>query len=152
MRRSLLSGVVVAACVIPELLAAQQPTQQPQPPRPGVIVVSFNKCRLDAVARLDSLGTRAFYPALDEVVREGRMLGWGVLTHNWGDEWNFVIYYTAANVTAFHGAFAEAVRRTNQRTPNFMTDLSSMCTEHKDNIYSVVRLGTPAPTTTPPPR
>ncbi len=150
MRRSLLSSVVVAVCLNPYSASAQQPTQQPQPPRPGVVVVSYNKCRLDAVARMDSIGARAFYPALDEVTREGRLLGWGVLTHSWGDEWNFVIYYTARNLNAFEGAFAEAVRRTNQRMPNFFSDVSSFCTEHKDNIYTVVRLGSVSPPTTAP--
>jgi hypothetical protein len=152
-RNGLLSSVVLAACLTPSSLYAQQQTQQPQPPRPGVVVVSYNKCRLDAVARLDSAGLRAFYPVLDEVVREGRLLGWGVLTHNWGDEWNFVIYYTATNAAAFHSAFAEAVRRINQRAPTFFSDVSSLCTEHKDNIYAVVRLGSASPpATVPPPR
>jgi hypothetical protein len=68
-RNGLLSSVVLAACLTPSSLYAQQQTQQPQPPRPGVVVVSYNKCRLDAVARLDSAGLRAFYPVLDEVVR-----------------------------------------------------------------------------------
>lgn len=121
--------------------------QASQPPRPGVVVVSYNKCALDRVARVDSLAAIAFYPALDEAVREGKLLSWGVLGHSWGDEWNFVIYYTATSANAFHDAFAEVVRRVGQRRPNFMGDFAPHCTEHRDNIYSVMRVST----ATPPP-
>ena len=127
----------------------QQPGAQRQPARPGVIVVSQNKCRLDAVARVDSLNAAVFYPILDEMVRDGRLLSWGVLDHLWGDEWNVVIYYTAADLAAFNAAFSEVGRRLTQRQPNFMTGLGQYCTEHKDNIYGVRRLSAPA---TPPPR
>lgn len=105
-RRTLLQ--LVALIVTSSTSWAQQPAQQPL--RPGVVVVSHNKCGLDKVARVDSLSAQAIYPVLDEVVREGRLLSWGVLTHSWGDEWNYVIYYTATNVSAFHSAWAEIIR------------------------------------------
>jgi hypothetical protein len=146
MRRRMLLQVV-ALWAVSSAGGAQQPTAQSQPPRPGVVVVSYNKCGLDKVGRLDSLSALAFYPVLDEVVREGRLLSWGVLTHDWGDEWNFVVYYTATNVNAFHSAWGEIVRRVRERRPNFMADFAPYCTEHKDNIYGVLR----AATATPPP-
>ncbi len=146
MRRSLLLGVVlVASSVAHTEAASQQPAAGSQDASPGVVIVSYNKCALDAPARLDSLNALAFYPVLDELVRENRLMGWGVLTHAWGDEWNFVIYYTAANAPAFHSAWNELVRRVSQRRPAFMADFTPYCTEHKDNIYAVMRVGTPPP-------
>lgn len=146
MRRHVLVGVVmVASCLFHTRAAAQQPPARGQPAQPGVVVVSYNKCALDAPARLDSLNALAFYPVLDELVRDGRLMGWGVLTHAWGDEWNYVIYYTAASTVAFHGAWDELVRRVRQRRPNFMADFTPACTEHKDNIYSVSRVGITPP-------
>ena len=146
MRRSLLAVLILAFVTDPAPLHAQQPAASAQPSQPGVVVVSYNKCALDAPAQIDSSASLAFYPVLDELVREGRLLGWGVLTHAWGDEWNFVIYYTAANTAAFHTAWSELIRRVQQRRPTFMADLGARCTEHKDNIYSVMRVGAPPPT------
>lgn len=148
MRRPTMIAAVVTFALAPSTLDAQQPTprgQAVQAPQPGVVVVSYNKCAVDAVGRVDSLAGLAFYPVLDELVREGRLLGWGALTHAWGDEWNYVLYYTATNEAAFHGAWSEAIRRTRQRRPTFMADFAPACTEHKDNIYGVLRVSAPAP-------
>lgn len=132
--------------LFPSAGAAQQPAAGAQPAvQPGVVVVSYNKCSMRAPAQLDSLNALAFFPALDELVNERRLLGWGVLGHAWGDEWNYVIYYTAENVAAFHSAFNEAVRRVAQRRPDVWDMFGSLCTEHKDNIYSVRRLGVQPP-------
>ena len=144
-RHALLLALVLAPCVAHARVAAQQPATRGQPAQPAVVVVSYNKCALDAPSRLDSLNALAFYPALDELVREGRLMGWGVLTHAWGDEWNYIIYYTAANTAAFLSAWDELIRRVRQRRPNFMADFAPLCTEHKDSIYGVARMGAAPP-------
>ena len=145
MRRHLLAAAVLASLLSPTPLHAQQPAAGAQPAQPGVVVVSYNKCAMDAPAKIDSIGALAFYPALDELVREGRLLGWGVLTHGWGDEWNYVIYYTATTTPAFHSAWGELVQRVQRRRPTFLADFAAHCSEHKDNIYSVMRLGASPP-------
>lgn len=137
---------LVSMLLFPSMGAAQQPAAGVQPAmQPGVVVVSYNKCSMRAPAQLDSLNALAFFPALDELVNERRLLGWGALGHAWGDEWNYVIYYTAENVAAFHSAFNEAVRRVGQRRPDVWDMFGTLCTEHKDNIYSVRRLGVQPP-------
>lgn len=145
-RHVLLAAALIVSSVRHTSAGAQQPAAGSQPAQPRTIVVSQNKCRLDAVARVDSLAAIAFYPVLDELVKEGQLMGWGALTHDWGDEWNFVIYYTAANTAAFHTAWAELIRRVTQRRATFLADLAAHCTEHKDNIYSVMRIGASPPT------
>jgi hypothetical protein len=148
MKRPTMIAAAVTFALVPTTLAAQQPSargQAAQPQQPGAVVVSYNKCAVDAVGRVDSTAALAFYPVLDELVREGRLLGWGVLTHAWGDEWNYIIYYTATNAAAFHSAYDEAIRRVRQRRPTFMTDFAPHCTDHKDNIYGVLRMGAPPP-------
>lgn len=148
MHRYLLPAIVSVFLLIHTPLDAQQPAAGAQSAQPGVVVVSYNKCAMDAPPKLDSIAALTLYPVLDELVRENRLLGWGVLTHAWGDEWNYVIYYTAANTPAFHAAWAELMQRVRLRRPTFMADFGTYCSEHKDNIYSVMRVGG-AP---PPPR
>jgi hypothetical protein len=136
----LLLGIAVAVGVIHVDAVAQQ-----TPARPGVIMVSSQKCALDAPARLDSISKLAFYPVLDEMVKEGRLLSWGTLEHSWGDEWNFVIYYTATSNSAFFNAWSEVVRRLGQRRPQFLAEFAGLCSEHRDNLYAVMHLSAPPP-------
>ncbi|HUF31053.1 MAG TPA: hypothetical protein VMM77_10435 [Gemmatimonadaceae bacterium] len=144
--RPLFTLSLAGMLLFPSIGVAQQSAAGAQPAvQPGVIVVSYNKCSMRAPAQLDSLNALAFFPVLDELINERRLLGWGVLGHAWGDEWNYVIYYTAENVAAFHSAFNEAVRRVGQRRPDVWDAFATLCTEHKDNIYSVRRLGVQPP-------
>ena len=143
----LLLRLAVAVFALPAAALAQQTKPGSQPPaRPGVIMVSSQKCAIDAPAKIDSISKLAFYPVLDEMVKEGRLINWGTLEHAWGDEWNFVIYYTATDNAAFFSAWNEAVRRLSQRRPQFLAEFSRLCTEHKGNLYAVMHLSAPVVT------
>jgi hypothetical protein len=143
----LLLGLAVVVMALPaDGIAQQTSSGSQQPPRPGVIMVSSQKCALDAPPKIDSVSKLAFYPILDEMVKEGRLINWGTLTHDWGDEWNFVIYYTATSSSAFFNAWNEIVRRLDQRRPQFLLEFSRLCTEHKDNLYAVMHLSAPVVT------
>ena len=147
MQRQFLTALTGLYLACPLAAVAQTPAPRP-PGQPTVVMVSSNKCALDAPPKLDSLAAIAFYPILDELVKENRLTGWGVLTHAWGDEWNYIIYYNATSTAAFYTAWDELVRRLRQRRPGFVSDLAPYCTEHKDNMYGIMR--TNAPVTTPP--
>jgi len=143
----LLLRLAVAVFALPAAALAQQTKPGSQPPaRPGVIMVSSQKCAIDAPAKIDSISKLAFYPVLDEMVKEGRLINWGTLEHAWGDEWNFVIYYTATNNSAFFNAWNEVVRRLEQRRPQFLQEFARLCSEHRDNLYAVMHLSAPVPT------
>lgn len=111
---------------------------QQQPPQPGIIVVSYQKCHIATLDELNAYFRRHSAPILNALVREGRLLGWGVLEHAWGDEWNNVVYYLARDLQTFHAAFNEYFGRLMQSDPNVMQAFGGFCSEHKDNIYSVV--------------
>lgn len=128
---------LLTALALAPTLAAQQPAAQ-APPAPGTIVVSENICAAQNVTKVNEFATQTFGPILDELVREGKLLGWGVLNHAWGDEWNWVLYYTAKDHTSFVSAFGEAIRRMNQRHPGAFDAILPLCSQHRDNIYSVV--------------
>jgi hypothetical protein len=124
-------ATILLILIVPIEAAAQEATQ------PGTIVFSQNKCPLENFPQLDALGDSIFSPVLDEFVDEGKLLGWGILTHNWGDEWNWNIYYTIESHEAFLEFWSEYVDRLNQRHPGWSERIAPLCTEHRDNIYSV---------------
>lgn len=133
MRRSALFLLPFPALLLlPAAVAAQEAEME----QPGTIVVSQNICQ--DVSEANEWGREIAGPVLDELVAEGRLLGWGILNHGWGDEWNFVIYYAAEDIPAFHTAFGEFFSRATERHPDFLERLESNCTRHKDNIYRVV--------------
>lgn len=108
--------------------------------QPGVVVFSQNKCGMDQVDDVLELSEELFSPILDQKIREGKLFGYGYLTHAWGDEWNFVVYYLAPSTASFAETFSEVGRELAEEHPDFMERLATHCSEHKDNIYSVARM------------
>ena len=140
--RSLMAAATIVVLLAPTALRAQQ-TQTASAQQPGVMIVSANKCTLTGVNEVNNWWRTTGGPLLDDLVRQGRLTGWGVLNHAWGDEWNNVVYYTARDLNTFTAAFTELFRQASQRDPTIMQRLGSWCTEHKDNIYTVVLTSTP---------
>lgn len=114
----------------------------------GVLVVSQNKCAPDKQQQIRRMNDSLWAPIAQELVNEGKLLAAGTAYHAWGDEWNVVVWYTAANHQAFFDAFEEMFRRVQQRHPTAIPQQMGWCTEHKDNIYAMGRSTTPA--TSPP--
>ncbi len=124
-----LLGILAAAA--PQRLRAQAPAP------PGVFVLSQNRCAYGTLSQLNALVDTTVAPVLNELVAEGRLHGWGLLEHSWGDEWNWNLFYTATSHRAFLDAFDEFARRVSQRHPTAFERLVSYCTDHRDNIYGV---------------
>jgi len=142
-----LVGVLFASALTPLSVFAQQPQQPAQQPT-GVLVVSYQKCNFAKMDELHAWWRQNAAPILDDLVRQGRLLSWGVNQHNWGDEWNNVVYYGARDLTTFHSAFNEFFRRFSQREPNLMQRFAEFCIEHRDNIYSIVMTNSVQPPAT----
>lgn len=136
--RQLLTAALLSA-LLPVPLVAQQPA-----PQRNTVVVSSWKCawnRLDRVAKIsDSLAK----PIAQELVNEGRLINFGMLVHDWADEWNVVFYYTARDKPTFFAAWQEFLSRFSQRHPN-APPLTDFCADHRDNIYAAQFATTPAP-------
>ncbi|MGH7663595.1 MAG: hypothetical protein ACRENI_04765 [Gemmatimonadaceae bacterium] len=127
--------ILVVASLFTVLLVPAAAAQQA--PQPGAVVFSQNKCPFENVPRVNAALDSILAPVLDEFVAEGKLLAWGVLEHGWGDEWNWNIYYTVESHRTFLDFWSAYVARLNERHPGWFAQFAPLCTEHKDNIYSV---------------
>ncbi len=109
----------------PTLLQAQKPT----------IGLNYWKCNGSELGNIVQSIDSLFLPIAQELVDEGKILGFGTMTHQTGDEWNLVYYITATDAVAFMQGFQESVQRFTQRHPD-AAPLTDHCREHKDNIYT----------------
>lgn len=124
--------LAAAMLLLPAFATAQQP-QQPAPPR--TVVVSSWKCNWDSLGRISRITDSLLVPIARELINEGHWASFGLLLHDWADEWNVVYYYAAPDRQRFFAGWAEFIRRFQQRHPT-APPLTRMCSEHKDNIYS----------------
>lgn len=107
---------------------------------PGVLVIRYFKCSPEA-AGVEMLNRGQ--PIVEELIAEGQLIDYGLARHSWGDEWNVVDYWIAADLPAFQAAFNEVLRRFRERsagqpTPEGQRPFNEICTAHKDNIYALV--------------
>jgi hypothetical protein len=87
------------------------------------------------VGYLSQLTDSAVVPIAQELVNEGKIFNYGMLTHSWGDEWNVVYYYVVENHQAFLSFWGEFVSRIQERHPNLFSEFQARCSEHRDNIH-----------------
>ncbi len=120
-----------AALVAPPLLAQEQPV-------PGTMVVRYWKCDSGALPQLREMFQSQVVPIAEAMVSDGLLLGYGVLQHAWGDEWNWVDYFVTESTAAFMEAWPELVSRSSEVDPALWETLRTACGDHKDNIYSIV--------------
>jgi hypothetical protein len=119
-------------------LAFLAPAAQAQEEAATHAVVRFFKCSPQGA------GIRALQqarPIADEMVAEGKFVAYGVLAHNWGDEWNVVDYFNVNGIDGFFANFSEFVRRASEAAGEdneIGQAFAEACTEHKDVIYGVV--------------
>jgi hypothetical protein len=115
--------------------AFAQDEDQPESQENGVTVVSYFKCYQvpleQAVQKFKETNT----PYLNNLVEEGKLDSWGMLTHYWGDSWNLIVYYNTSDMASFEDAFSNFINSVMEDNPNVMSEWADMCSEHKDNIY-----------------
>lgn len=99
------------------------------------IVFSQNKCDYGKLDDLRKKSKEVMAPILNDLVQKGTLLNWGILEHSWGDEWNWNIYYAAKDIPTFLEAFDSFVSEGQKKDPQFISDLWSVCFEHKDAMY-----------------
>lgn len=127
-------GVVLA---LTAALAAPA-TAQEEAQEPMGAVVSLQMCSPAALDDLNESVREYWAPVLDRAVSEGVLTGWGVLNHLWGDEWNWVVYYTGPDPSGLtrvvEGLLGEII---GGMPGDPMEDYSSKCSAHKDNVYVI---------------
>jgi len=128
--------VVVVTCAVAAWSTSAR-AQAAAAQTPGIVVFSQNKCAEINVPKVRAMADSVTGPVLDELVREGKLTGWGMLGHLWGDEWNVNVWYSAPTQRAFLDAWDELLKRTSARHPGWYAQFVVLCSEHKDSIYSV---------------
>jgi hypothetical protein len=72
------------------------------------------------------------------LVEQGKLINWGVLTHAWGDEYNWNTFYVAESHSKFLEAWDEFIKKVIENDPDAMDIIDDWCWEHKDSIYTQV--------------
>lgn len=104
----------------------------------NIIAVSYYKCQFDKIEEVNGMMRQESAPVLNKLVDQGQLLDWGIRTHYWGDEWNYIIYYVAEDLGTFEEAYGEFFSQIMESNPKALTEFTALCPEHKDNIYHQV--------------
>lgn len=119
--------------------SAQEQEEQDEGPQSNVVAVRYFQCPFHHQSTAVELLNTQFRPIVQELIDEGELIGYGILTHSWGDRWNVSDYFVAEDLVSFHEAFDEAYSRVNERYPEEPDPpFGELCPEHKDNIYFTV--------------
>ena len=139
MTRALLIAGLTFAFHGPIELAAQRTSAAPQ--APGIVIIRSYACgtvNVDSASVIlsDTWGANAL-----ELIREGSLLDYQILKRIWGDEWNLIEMFVAADDESFQYAVEEIGLRlqvvdsaSRARAATFAT----LCPRQKDSQYSVV--------------
>lgn len=114
---------------------------------PGV-VVSQQICNPGAFDELNTMVEEYWAPVLDAAMEDGSLTGWGLLTHFWGDEWNWNIYYVGPDMNTVVQTVSGLLGEIFESMPGDPTeDWGEMCSAHRDNVYGapVMRFAPPEP-------
>jgi hypothetical protein len=99
------------------------------------VALGFYRCAGSGLADVDAFVRDVHGPVANELVDEGLWLEWSYLTHRYGDEFNRVFVYEAADLESHLVASAEFTRRMAERFEG-MSPITENCPEHRDNIYT----------------
>jgi len=111
---------------------------QAQESEQPLLVVSFQKIKMDNVGAANKLINEKIAPILNGLVDDKMLLNWGLFNHAWGDEWNVNVWYTVKDMAAFDKFWEEYITRINKNQPDAWKELRGYIQEHKDNIYSIM--------------
>ena len=105
--------------------------------KPTILVFSQNMVKMSDMGKVNQMIDSVFSPILNKLVDEGKLSGWGQLTHAWGDEWNSNLWYSAKDMATFNAFWTEYVKRVSESHPDAFGEVVSLFQAHKDNIYSI---------------
>jgi hypothetical protein len=145
MSRTAALSVTLAALVVAAPLAAQE--EADQGPTPGILV-SLQICNFSHIDELNELAREYWAPVLDQAITDGQLTGWGVLNHSWGDEWNYLVWYSSDDATTLLQTVSGLLGEIFGSIPGDpMEDFGAWCSAHKDNLYiQAVTQGVQPPT------
>ena len=129
-----LSAFVLLLGVLAAPARAQADGAEPQT---RFMMLNQNVCPGAGEERMIEITGRAFAPVLNQMEAEGLISDWGVLGHAWGDEYNFNWFMVAESLSAWRNAWNTMVQRVSAEHPEVWDEITSTCTLHKDNLYTL---------------
>ena len=137
MRRMFAAVVLVSAVLAGPAVEAQEEAADA---RPGVSVVRYFKCPMGQSEEAVRILNEEWRAYAERQIEEGRLLDYGILVHSWGDEWNVMDYFVAEDMEGWRAAWSAMLSAMSEADPEgeMYERFSELCTEHKDNIYTVV--------------
>lgn len=120
-------GLMLA--LMPTVANAQDDEQSPP-----TIVMSVAQCDRTLIGDLMDRDRERTLPIAQELVDEGMLWSYGVLTHWWGDEWNWVNVLIADDEEAAMSANNELGRRYGELYPDDSMWIE-VCPRHRDTFY-----------------
>jgi hypothetical protein len=137
MRARFIPAILLTGFLLAPPLEAQEEEMAP----PGITVVRYFECNMGGVGEAIGMLNGDWRTAAMELIEEGLLYDYGILSHAWGDEWNLIDYFVVEDMPAFNRAWRELLRRAQRADPEgeMMTRFTEICTRHKDNIYSIVQ-------------
>lgn len=102
-----------------------------------VSYVTYYLCDVATQGNMDSIVTRIEAPVFDQWVEEGRLLGWGYLSHFTGGRWRRAQYHVSADIDAAFRNQDEIFREIYADNRAGGQARSEACAAHEDYVWSV---------------
>jgi hypothetical protein len=117
------------------LLNSSTIAQNEEPP---LLVVSMQKIKISDLDAANNLINEKFAPILNRLVDEGKLNGWGLFNHAWGDEWNANMWYVTKDMNMFSSFWDEYMNRVSDQQSAARAELREYIQEHKNNMYIIL--------------
>ncbi len=129
------------------VLASPARAQEEGEAGPPGVLVTLQICDFGHMDDLNEAAREYWAPVLDQAITDGRLTGWGVLNHYWGDEWNWLVWYSSDDPATLSQTVSGLLGEIISSMPGDpMADFGTWCSAHKDNIYmQVLSQGVEAP-------
>lgn len=132
--------IFTAMSLVPDAYAQEEPadTMQTQ-----FVMLNQNTCPGENMEELVELFETDLAPVFSEMEEEGEINDWGLLTHAWGDEYNFNFFVITDSHRAFVDAWDSFIERSQEASPEGQERFFELCegNKHKDNMYMLHKPG-----------
>lgn len=119
---------------VPATIQAQDAEMQTR-----FMMLNQHQCPSENMEAILDLMEDVFAPSLSELQGEGAVHDWGILTHAWGDEYNFNFYMVTESHHSFVEAWDSLMTKTEEIDPEWFDKFAPLCVAHKDNMYTLHR-------------
>lgn len=133
MRKSLKGFILIACAVLcfGSVLAQDEPTT--------FIFGEYYECDQNREAFADILVEHVFGPVYQKYVDDGRLTGWGWMSHNAGGEWRRVLYYASDDLAKLLETRDEIIEQVFQAEMSEEgREFTGICPGHDDLIWASV--------------